>query len=181
MLFQTPTQYAVLVLLLIAGWFFGLASHPGGRKWKTRYAEERDAHAAYRKEVEARREADADRIATLERRNAELEKDRRAADVAVPTAPLPEDAPRRGPWLGFGTADDLARIRGIDAPLAAQLNEAGITSYGDIERLSDADAADLERRLGLREGTVARDEWRVQARLLAAGREEDWRGRYGSA
>jgi len=179
MLFQTPTQYAVLVLLLIAGWFFGLASHPGGRKWRVRYEEERDAHAAYRKEIEAQRKADADRIAALERRNAELETDLRAAHVAVPAAPLAADAPRRGAWLGSGTADDLARIRGIDAPLATRLNEVGITSYGDVERLSDADAADLERRLGLRDGTVARDEWREQARLLAAGREEDWRGRYG--
>jgi len=84
-----------------------------------------------------------------------------------------------GAWLGSGAADDLARIRGIDAPLAARLNEVGITSYGDIDRLSDADAADLERRLGLRDGTVARDEWREQARLLAAGRDADWHGRYG--
>ena len=29
MLFETPTQFAVLALALIAGWFFGLASHPG--------------------------------------------------------------------------------------------------------------------------------------------------------
>ena len=45
MLFHTPTQFAVLALLLVAGWFFGLASHPGGRKWRTRYEEEREAHA----------------------------------------------------------------------------------------------------------------------------------------
>jgi predicted flap endonuclease-1-like 5' DNA nuclease len=179
MLFQTPTQYAVLVLLLIAGWFFGLASHPGGRKWKTRYAEERDAHAAYRKEMEAQRKADADRIAELERRNATLENDLRAAQIARPADRLPEDAPRRGAWLGSGSADDLSRIRGIDRPLADRLNTMGITSYGDVERLSDAEAADLERGLELRDGTVARDEWREQARLLAAGREEDWRGRYG--
>ena len=43
MLFHTPTQFAVLALLLVAGWFFGLASHPGGRKWRTRYEEEREA------------------------------------------------------------------------------------------------------------------------------------------
>ena len=176
MLFHTPTQYAVLALLLVAGWFFGLASHPGGRKWRTRYEEEREAHAAYRRETETQRKADAERLAELERRNAELERDRGAA---MPAAPLPADAPARGAWLGSGKPDDLARIRGIDAPLATQLGEVGITSYGDVERLSDADAADLERRLALREGTIARDEWREQARMLDAGREEDWRGRYG--
>jgi predicted flap endonuclease-1-like 5' DNA nuclease len=179
MLFHTPTQYAVLVLLLIAGWLFGLASHPGGRKWKTRYQEERDAHAAYRAEIEAQRKTDAERIAELERRNAALEKDLHAANVAVPASRLSEDAPRRGAWLGSGRADELARIRGIDVPLAKQLNDVGLTGYGDVERLSDSDAADLERRLALRDGTVARDEWREQARLLAAGREDDWRSRYG--
>jgi predicted flap endonuclease-1-like 5' DNA nuclease len=179
MLFHTPTQYAVLALLLVAGWFFGLASHPGGRKWRTRYEEEREAHAAYRRETEAQRKADAERLAELDRRNAELERDRRVAGAAVPAAPLPADAPARGAWLGSGKPDDLARIRGIDEPLATQLNEAGIASYGDIERLSDADAADLERRLALGDSTVARDEWREQARLLAAGRDADWHARYG--
>jgi predicted flap endonuclease-1-like 5' DNA nuclease len=179
MLFHTPTQFAVLALLLVAGWFFGLASHPGGRKWRTRYEEEREAHAAYRKETEAQRKADADRLAELERRNSELERDRRAEAAATPAEPLPAGAPPRGEWLGSGKADDLARIRGIDAPLVSRLNEAGIAAYGDVARLNDTDAADLERRLALRDGTVARDEWREQARLLAAGREEDWRGRYG--
>ncbi|MBY8828207.1 hypothetical protein [Hephaestia mangrovi] len=180
MLFHTPTQYAVLALLLVAGWFFGLASHPGGRKWRTRYEEEREAHAAYRREVEAQRKADAERLAELESRNTALERDLRDARATTPAAPLSAEAPARGAWLGSGRPDDLARIRGIDEPLATQLNETGITSYGDIERLSDADAADLEKRLALRDGTVARDEWREQARMLAAGRDADWHARYGS-
>ncbi|MBB4155352.1 hypothetical protein GGQ80_003272 [Sphingomonas jinjuensis] len=83
MLFTTPTQFAALALALIAGWLLGLASHPGGRKWKERYAAERDAHAAARKDADARLaearstvdtragERDA-RIAELERENAEL-------------------------------------------------------------------------------------------------------------
>ena len=45
MLFTTPTQYIALAVALIAGWLFGLASHPGGKKWKARYIAERDAHA----------------------------------------------------------------------------------------------------------------------------------------
>ena len=66
MLFSTPTQFAVLALLLIAGWLFGLASHPGGRKWKDRYVAERDAHATMRKDLEARLAEANGRIATLE-------------------------------------------------------------------------------------------------------------------
>lgn len=61
MLFTTPTQYIALAVALVAGWLFGLASHPGGRKWKTRYAAERDAHAVTSK-----------RIVELERENARL-------------------------------------------------------------------------------------------------------------
>ncbi|MGO4862237.1 hypothetical protein ACTP2L_01330, partial [Campylobacter jejuni] len=51
MLFQTPTQFAVLALVLLAGWFFGLASSSGGRKWKQRFRDEEAAHKAYRAEV----------------------------------------------------------------------------------------------------------------------------------
>ncbi|TPG13508.1 hypothetical protein [Sphingomonas oligophenolica] len=114
MLFSTPTQFAVLALLLIAGWFLGLASHPGGRKWKERYLAERDAHAANRKTWDAEhktltaqtderiataktglddREADhRDRIAELERENERL---RTAAPVTAQTvAPRPRAAAR---------------------------------------------------------------------------------------
>ena len=37
--FQTITQVAGLGLTLIAGWFLGLASHSGGRKWRERLEE----------------------------------------------------------------------------------------------------------------------------------------------
>lgn len=66
MLFTTPTQFAVLALCLIAGWIFGLATHPGGRKAKARLREVEAEHAAYRKDAEARiaaAEADRDRVA----------------------------------------------------------------------------------------------------------------------
>ncbi|MDP1025715.1 hypothetical protein Q5H91_00675 [Sphingomonas sp. KR1UV-12] len=79
MLFTTPTQFAVLGLVLVAGWLLGLASHSGGRKWKERYAAEREAHAA------ARRDADA-RVAEVERRHAELERERVVPAPATPTA-----------------------------------------------------------------------------------------------
>lgn len=81
MLFSTPTQFAVLGLLLIAGWLFGLASHPGGKKWKARYVAERDAHAAARKDGDIRANAAEKRVAELERENARLLK---ATPVAAP-------------------------------------------------------------------------------------------------
>jgi septal ring factor EnvC (AmiA/AmiB activator) len=79
MLFTTTTQYIALAVALVAGWLFGLASHPGGRKWKARYAAERDAHAATNKRVtELEREHD---VAT--RRATELERDHGTAGTRV--------------------------------------------------------------------------------------------------
>lgn len=66
MIFETPTQFAILALCLIAGWIFGLASAPGGKKAKARLAEVEAEHAAYKKDAEARikaAEAERDRIA----------------------------------------------------------------------------------------------------------------------
>ena len=71
MLFTTTTQYIALAVALIAGWLFGLASHPGGRKWKARYVAERDAHAVTSKRV-SDLERDHD---TATKRAAELERD----------------------------------------------------------------------------------------------------------
>ena len=80
MLFTTTTQWVAVAVALIAGWLFGLASHPGGRKWKQRYADERDAHATLRKDRDVR-------YAELEARNKELERENnRLATVAPVTA-----------------------------------------------------------------------------------------------
>lgn len=73
-LFTTPTQFLVVALALVAGWFLGLASHSGGRTWRNRYAAERDAHAASRQAAEQRDAASQERIAALERDNAQLTK-----------------------------------------------------------------------------------------------------------
>lgn len=82
MLFTTPTQFAALALALIAGWLFGLASHPGGRKWKERYAAEREAHAAHRRDGETR-------LAEANRRTAELERENERLANATPVAATP--------------------------------------------------------------------------------------------
>ncbi len=74
MLFTTPTQWLALAVALIAGWVFGLASHPGGRRWKQRYADERDVHARSRKDYDTRLIERDTRIKELERENARLAK-----------------------------------------------------------------------------------------------------------
>ena len=83
MLFTTTTQYIALVVALIAGWLFGLASHPGGKKWKQRYADERNGHTETRKALEAR-------VGELERDNARL-----ASAAPVTHAPIAPGAASR--------------------------------------------------------------------------------------
>lgn len=81
MLFSTPTQFAVLALCLIAGWIFGLATAPGGRRNRERLREVEAEHAIYRKDAEARiRAAEADRDRLV-----------RASPVAAQMVARPED------------------------------------------------------------------------------------------
>ena len=87
MLFSTPTQFAVLALLFVGGWLLGLASHPGGRKWRERYTAERDAHATVRNEHDTRLSAANARIAELERENSRLAQATPVA-TAAPAAPI---------------------------------------------------------------------------------------------
>ena len=106
---MTTTLAVILVLVLIGGWLLGLASSSGGRKWKERYAAERDAHAAYRRDADARVAAADARTTELEREHARLAKAApvtastmapratAAASAARPAYPVGE---RRG-WFEF--------------------------------------------------------------------------------
>lgn len=106
MTFNT-TELVMLVLALVAGWFFGLASRSGGSQWRDRYTAERDAHALARKDADTR-VADANRRADA----AEQERDRlaRAAPVTAQTvapAPVAATAPR---VVGTGRTETIAPI-----------------------------------------------------------------------
>ncbi len=81
-LFSTPTQFAALALIFVAGWLFGLASHPGGKKWKARYLAERDAHGVVKKDADIRATAAEKRAVEAERENARLVKAAEVAPVA---------------------------------------------------------------------------------------------------
>ncbi len=54
MLFTDVTQYAVLGLVLLLGLVLGLLIAPKGAKWRRLYESERDAHATYRTETDAK-------------------------------------------------------------------------------------------------------------------------------
>ncbi|MBA2918177.1 hypothetical protein GON01_04230 [Sphingomonas sp. MAH-20] len=64
----TPEFWLILGLTLVLGWVLGLMSRSGGGRWKRELAAEREAHATYRRDAEAR-------IGELERENARYRAD----------------------------------------------------------------------------------------------------------
>ena len=126
MLFTTTTQFVALALCLVAGWFFGLASHSGGGKWKTRYADEREAHAGYRKQNDTT-VADANRrIADLERENDRLA---RAAETPAAVAPV-----AAAPTLAERATGRVRPARTV-RPAYPAGNRPGWFDFGDRSRV----------------------------------------------
>lgn len=171
--YETATQFAGLGLTLVAGWFLGLASRSGGAKWRERYQDEELEHARYRDEAESR-------IRTLEGDLAAARKQNAAAAAAAPVAAPAEEAPGAGwrGWFGWGR-DNLARIKGIDEAREKRLNELGIKTYREIEKMAPDDEAALEQRLDVPAGTIAEQGWREQAALLRAGNERAHAEKFG--
>lgn len=177
LIFNTVGQFAVLGLLLVAGWFFGFASAPGGRKWKERLREEEIEHARTQDQLIADVKAKDKRIAELEKeRDAALKNASTAAPVASADVEPAKGDGWRG-WFGWGR-DNLARIKGIDEAREKRLNELGYKTYREIEGMSDEDEAKLEERLELEKGTIAKEGWRDQAKLLRDGNEEEHAKQY---
>ena len=77
-----------------------------------------------------------------------------------------------------GEQNDLTRIRGISANDAAELKAAGYHSYAQLGSIDREEQAALESRLGREPGTIDREEWRLQARLLEAGKVREHERRY---
>ncbi|AIT05974.1 hypothetical protein MC45_05690 [Sphingomonas taxi] len=127
MLFTTTTQFVALALCLVAGWFFGLASHGGGRKWKTRYADEREAHAGYRKQGDAALVDANRRIAELERENDRLAR----AGETVPVAAAPVAA---APTIGERLTGSARPVRTV-RPAYPAGNRPGWFDFGDRSRV----------------------------------------------
>jgi len=67
--------------------------------------------------------------------------------------------------------DDLKLISGIGPKLEQVLNAKGIRSFAAIAGWSDEEAGALDAELGF-DGRIARDDWRGQARTLAAKRRK---------
>ena len=159
--YQTVAQFAGLALTLVAGWFFGLASAPGGGKWRARCQDAEIEHARYRDEASEELRAKTKRIRELETQ---------LGQGGSATASEPGGGWRG--WFGWGR-DNLSRIRGIDEARERRLNELGIKTYREIEKMSAEDEAALEQRLQIPAGTIGSEGWREQSAMLRAGNEAE--------
>lgn len=155
----TANQWAVLALVLVAGWILGMLSRSGGARWRRAYEEERARR-------EALEEANDARLAAANASIAELE--RTAPPIGARTGASVAAAARGG-------MDDLTLLQGVDRAEEVRLNDAGILRFRDIAAMSAGDEAALEGRLGYRPGRIADERWREQAELLAAGKADDHR------
>lgn len=176
----TTNQWIILALVLVLGWFLGLFTLSGGRKWKQAFEHERslriaadgeaDKLSARLTELEGERER---RIALEQERDnhvarataanqriAELESQRPAFDSGIAGSVAAAASGRR---------DDLARIFGIGRGGELKLNELGVHRYADITALSPTQEAELEGRMGIAPGTIADERWREQAEMLRQG------------
>jgi len=162
----TTNQWVILFLVLVLGWLLGLISRSGGAKWRRAYEAERDARVEEQHEHNAALAEAHERIAELER-----------ARPAAATAPLA--ASTATPETLDLTRDDLALIRGVGPAGERRLNAEGIYRYTDITRLSPAEEAALEERMGADAGYIEQERWREQAALLAEGKVEEHRAAFG--
>lgn len=176
----TTNQWVIIGLVLLLGWFLGLFTLSGGRKWKKAFEQERAARITADAEVDKL----AARLTELEGerdRRIALEQERdghvaRATAANARIAELESSRPAVNPdtagavaAAASGKRDDLARIFGVGRGGEMRLNELGIHRYAEITALSPRDEAELEGRMGLAPGTIADERWREQAEMLRQG------------
>lgn len=180
----TTNQWVVLLLVLLLGWFLGLFTTAGRRKWRESFERERAARMAADSEVERLSLA----VADLERerdRRIELERERtahiaravaandRIAQLEKGRSSVNADTGGAIAAAASGKRDDLSLIFGVGRGGEIKLNELGIHRYADITALTPSDEAALEGRMGLAPATIADERWREQADMLKRGKFDD--------
>ena len=177
-------QWIVLALVLMLGWFLGLFTLAGGRKWKKAFEHERAARIAADNEVD-RLGAQIVELEGERDRRIELETERdghvaRANAANSRIAELEQDRSFVNPdtagsiaAAASGKRDDLALIFGVGRGGEIKLNELGVYRFADIISMSLTDEATLEGRMGLAPGTIADERWRDQADMLRKGKFDD--------
>lgn len=69
--------------------------------------------------------------------------------------------------------DDLKNLSGVGPKLAEKLNAYGITTYSEVAKFTKKRMAEVDAKLNLK-GRIERDDWKAQAKILAAGGETEF-------
>jgi predicted flap endonuclease-1-like 5' DNA nuclease len=162
----TANLWALLGITLVIGFGFGLFVSNAG-KYRKLWRVERRA----REQVERERD-------TLVREHERVLQERDARIVALERTPAidPASASARPGHAGTVPSkerDRLSAISGIDGTDETRLNDAGYYRYSQIAALNAEEERMLEAALHRDRGTIDRQQWRDQARMLADGRLDE--------
>ncbi len=69
--------------------------------------------------------------------------------------------------------DDLKKISGVGPKLEEKLNALGITTFSDIAKFTKKRIEEVDTELNFK-GRIERDDWKAQAKILAAGGETEF-------
>lgn len=102
-----------------------------------------------------------------------------ADDAQAVAAAIKIDAADHADEQAEITADDLLRIKGLGPKLMAMLGDMGISRYDQIAAWNDEDVQKIDSQLGRFSGRITRDDWRTQAKYLAAKDTEGYEAKFG--
>ncbi|WP_294356886.1 hypothetical protein [uncultured Sphingomonas sp.] len=103
-----------------------------------------------------------------------------AADAPTAIAPATDpEVPASEPVATTPGAGSITQLKGLGPKIATRLGELGITQVDQLAWLDDAEAADLDAKLGAFQGRMERDRWREQARFLAKGDRAGYEAQFG--
>ncbi|SEK95261.1 Predicted 5' DNA nuclease, flap endonuclease-1-like, helix-3-turn-helix (H3TH) domain [Sphingomonas palmae] len=107
-----------------------------------------------------------------------------AAPLDASPASAAADAPGAGepapaPAATTPGNGSITQLKGLGPKIAARLGELGITQVDQLAWLDDAEAAELDAKLGAFQGRMERDRWREQARFLAKGDRAGYEAQFG--
>jgi predicted flap endonuclease-1-like 5' DNA nuclease len=112
-----------------------------------------------------------------------------ASQASAPKPPAPKAAPKSAAPTGkkaattkaaVGEASNLRRLIGIGPANERLLHGLGVTTYAQIAAWTAADVKRIEETLNF-DGRIERERWIEQAKLLAAGDEEEFARRFPTA
>lgn len=100
--------------------------------------------------------------------------------TAEPEVPANEAVNEDGPKIAaaVGEPDDLTRIKGIGPKLNELCQSLGVQRFDQIAKWGAKDVAEVDQYLKIK-GRIDRDKWVDQAKLLAAGKDDDHKAKFG--